>query len=91
MAKPFVSESIPSFIHSFGRVTPHGENQLSMTGFRCVETPPVTAMKTPQKNLILLVLTSIFFAVTGTSCRTVQGFGSDVEHTGDHIKDAASR
>jgi predicted small secreted protein len=48
-------------------------------------------MKTSRKSLILLILTSVLFAVAGTSCRTVQGFGSDVEHTGDHIKKAASR
>ena len=48
-------------------------------------------MKTKQKRLILLILTSAFFAVIGTSCRTVQGFGRDVEHTGDHISEAASR
>jgi predicted small secreted protein len=48
-------------------------------------------MKTSQKNLILLILTSVLFAVVGTSCRTVQGFGRDVEHTGDHIEKAASR
>jgi predicted small secreted protein len=48
-------------------------------------------MKTSKNNLILLILTSILFAVIGTSCRTVQGFGRDVEHTGDHIENAAAR
>lgn len=48
-------------------------------------------MKTSSKNLIVLVIASIAFALLGTSCRTMQGFGSDVEHTGDHIKDAARR
>lgn len=49
-------------------------------------------MKTTRyKSLILLIITAAFLAVIGTSCRTVRGFGSDVEHTGDHIKDAASR
>lgn len=62
-----------------------------MTKSPHVETPRITAMKTSQKSLILLILTSVLFAVMGTSCRTVQGFGSDVEHTGDHIKNAASR
>lgn len=48
-------------------------------------------MKTSPKSLTLLLIISALFALIGTSCRTVQGFGSDVEHTGDHIKDAASR
>lgn len=48
-------------------------------------------MKTSPKSLVILILTSIIFAVIGTSCRTVRGFGSDVEHTGDHIQEAASR
>jgi predicted small secreted protein len=48
-------------------------------------------MKKSSKSLTLLILISALSAVIGTSCRTVQGFGSDVEHTGDHIKDAASR
>jgi predicted small secreted protein len=56
-----------------------------------VETPRFKAMKTSRKSLIILIITSALFAIIGTSCRTVQGFGRDVEHTGDHIEAAASR
>lgn len=48
-----------------------------------------TIMKKYNYTLFLLA-SSILFAICGTSCRTVQGFGRDVEHTGDHITEAAS-
>jgi predicted small secreted protein len=56
-----------------------------------VETPRITAMNKPHKNIVILIIASALFAAINTSCRTVQGFGSDVKHTGDHIKEAASR
>jgi predicted small secreted protein len=74
-----------------GRVLPHGENPLSVTRSCPVEIPSLTTMKTSRKNLTFLILITVLFAVIGTSCRTVRGFGSDVKHTGDHIENAASR
>jgi predicted small secreted protein len=46
-------------------------------------------MKTSPQRLLLLLLISILGVVTGTSCRTFQGFGRDVGHVGSHIERAA--
>lgn len=41
--------------------------------------------------MMILIISSALLALITSSCRTVQGFGSDVEHTGDNIKEAARR
>ena len=46
-------------------------------------------MNTPLKRLALLVLASAAWTLIGTSCRTVRGFGQDVEHVGGHIEHAS--
>ncbi|MFN0075991.1 MAG: entericidin A/B family lipoprotein [Prosthecobacter sp.] len=46
-------------------------------------------MKTSHKHLVILLLASALWTVVGTSCRTFQGFGRDVEHVGGHIERAA--
>ena len=46
-------------------------------------------MKTSSTRIALLVLASAVFTLVGTSCRTVRGFGRDVEHVGGHIEHAA--
>jgi len=33
-----------------------------------------------MKRLALLLLAAALFSVVGTSCRTVRGFGQDIEH-----------
>lgn len=48
---------------------------------------PNNTMKTSITRLALLVLASA--ALTLTSCRTVRGFGQDVEHVGGHIERAS--
>lgn len=53
-----------------------------------IEPQTTASMKTSHK-LILLLLTSAFWTVAGTSCRTFRGFGRDVEHVGSHIERAA--
>ena len=45
-------------------------------------------MKASPKQLILILIATLA-ALFGTSCRTVQGLGQDVEHAGEHIEDAA--
>lgn len=37
----------------------------------------------------LLVLTASAFALLATACNTVEGFGQDVEATGDKIEETA--
>ncbi|WP_395748919.1 entericidin A/B family lipoprotein [Prosthecobacter sp.] len=39
--------------------------------------------------MVLLVLASAVWSFAATSCRTVRGFGQDVEHVGGHIEHAA--
>jgi predicted small secreted protein len=56
---------------------------------RSVETPLTPTMKTSTKRILVLILTSAFFALFGASCSTVRGFGKDVEKTGEHIEDSA--
>jgi predicted small secreted protein len=46
-------------------------------------------MKTTHRNIIMIILAAALVALTGTSCRTVNGVGQDVEHAGDHIQKAA--
>lgn len=46
-------------------------------------------MKTSIQRITLLVLASAVWTLVGTSCRTVRGFGRDVEHVGGHIERAA--
>jgi predicted small secreted protein len=53
-----------------------------------VVTLRITMMKASRKQLILILIATLA-ALFGTSCRTVQGLGQDVEHAGEHIEDAA--
>lgn len=46
-------------------------------------------MKTSTTRLTFLVLASAVWTLIGTSCRTVRGFGQDVEHVGGHIERAS--
>jgi len=46
-------------------------------------------MKTSITRIALLVFASAALILVGTSCRTVRGFGRDVEHVGGHIEHAA--
>lgn len=46
-------------------------------------------MKTSIKRFALLFLASATWTLIGTSCRTVRGFGQDVEHVGGHIERAS--
>ncbi len=48
-------------------------------------------MKLITLRISSLVLGATILALLGSNCRTVQGFGRDVEKTGDNIKDAAAR
>jgi predicted small secreted protein len=48
-----------------------------------------TLMKTSITRIALLVFASAALTLVGTSCRTVRGFGQDVEHVGGHIEHAA--
>lgn len=46
-------------------------------------------MKTSITRTALLVFAFAALLLVGTSCRTVRGFGQDVEHVGGHIERAA--
>ncbi|WP_395740900.1 entericidin A/B family lipoprotein [Prosthecobacter sp.] len=46
-------------------------------------------MKTSSTRTVFFVLASVVWALAGTSCRTVRGFGQDVEHVGGHIERAS--
>ncbi|MDI1313520.1 entericidin A/B family lipoprotein [Prosthecobacter sp.] len=46
-------------------------------------------MKTSFQRIALLLLASAVWTLVGTSCRTVRGFGQDVEHVGGHIENAS--
>ncbi|MBN8417783.1 MAG: entericidin A/B family lipoprotein [Verrucomicrobia bacterium] len=46
-------------------------------------------MNTSIKRITLLVLASAAWTLVATSCRTVRGFGQDVEHVGGHIERAS--
>ncbi|MBN8420099.1 MAG: entericidin A/B family lipoprotein [Verrucomicrobia bacterium] len=46
-------------------------------------------MKTSITRIAFLLLASAALTLTATSCRTVRGFGQDVEHVGGHIEHAA--
>jgi predicted small secreted protein len=39
--------------------------------------------------LLTLILIAALTALFGASCSTVQGFGRDVEHAGEHIEESA--
>lgn len=49
----------------------------------------IIPMKTSFQRIALLLLASAVWTLVGTSCRTVRGFGQDVEHVGGHIESAA--
>jgi predicted small secreted protein len=46
-------------------------------------------MNISKKRLAFIVLASALLGMAGTSCRTFQGLGRDVEHAGSHIERAA--
>lgn len=46
-------------------------------------------MKSKNKCTILILLASAIVALFGSSCRTVNGFGQDVDHVGEHIQHAS--
>ena len=46
-------------------------------------------MMKPSRKQLILILIATLAALFGTSCRTVQGFGRDVEHAGEHIEESA--
>jgi len=46
-------------------------------------------MKTSITRLAFILLASAAWTLTATSCRTVRGFGQDVEHVGGHIENAS--
>lgn len=46
-------------------------------------------MKTASYRIAIIILASAFFAILGTSCGTVRGFGRDVSRAGDNIEDAS--
>jgi predicted small secreted protein len=43
-------------------------------------------MKTSFTRIAFFVLASAALTLVGTSCRTVRGFGQDVENVGGHIE-----
>lgn len=45
-------------------------------------------MKTSTNRIIVLILSSAFFALLSAGCGTVRGFGKDVGKTGEYIEDA---
>jgi len=51
--------------------------------------PQLPLMKTTTKKILVIALASALTALLGSSCRTAQGFGRDVEHAGEHIEEAA--
>jgi len=48
-------------------------------------------MTTRPKRITLLILASGLVVLFGAGCSTAQGFGRDIEKTGDKIEDAARR
>jgi predicted small secreted protein len=68
---------------------------MSLLLFECSPFPQTrksqlnSTMKTSTTRLALLVLASAVLTLIGTSCRTVRGFGQDVEHVGGHIERAS--
>jgi predicted small secreted protein len=68
---------------------------MSLLFFECSPFPQtrksqlINTMKTSTTHLALLVLASAVLTLIGTSCRTVRGFGQDVEHVGSHIERAS--
>jgi predicted small secreted protein len=41
------------------------------------------------KTLLRLALAGALLTLLGSGCRTVKGFGQDVEHAGSHIEESA--
>lgn len=48
-------------------------------------------METSSTRLSFLILAASLIALFGSSYRTVDGFGRDVQHTGENIKEASRR
>jgi predicted small secreted protein len=46
-------------------------------------------MKTSIIRIISLIVAAAMVAIMGASCRTVHGFGQDVDSAGDHIQHAS--
>jgi predicted small secreted protein len=57
-----------------------------------IHQPRCGSIKTPRLRASLLATGACLLIAAGvlSSCHTVQGFGRDVEQTGDAIEDAAS-
>lgn len=56
---------------------------------RPVASPRIKIMNTLAKQLLRLALAAALLTLLGTGCRTVKGFGQDVEHAGSHIEESA--
>jgi len=46
-------------------------------------------MKTSAKRIAILVIASALAAIFSSSCRTMHGFGQDVETLGQNIEESA--
>jgi predicted small secreted protein len=46
-------------------------------------------MKSNIKNVALVLIGAVLFALVGTGCNTSKGFGKDVEKLGDKIQEKA--
>ena len=46
-------------------------------------------MNTSPKQLLRLAFAAALLTLLGAGCRTVKGFGQDVEHAGSHIEESA--
>jgi predicted small secreted protein len=54
-----------------------------------VASPRIKIMNTSPKQLLRLALAAALLTLLGSGCRTVKGFGQDVEHAGSHIEESA--
>ena len=56
---------------------------------RHVASPRIKIMNTSPKQLLRLAFAAALLTLLGAGCRTVKGFGQDVEHAGSHIEESA--
>ncbi len=56
---------------------------------RPVASPRTRIMIASTKTLLRLALAGALLTLLGSGCRTVKGFGQDVEHAGSHIEESA--
>ena len=75
----------PSYRAGGGILAPNAET-FALKAAPAVEMP---SMKINPVRVLLLASVTVFFAVFGTGCNTVQGAGKDIEKAGDKIQDAA--